>query len=60
MTGEFYHVFDDDSELWCVFYSESHKALASYCDENSARQDAETRERWMNELWRKGQKGELK
>lgn len=42
-SGEYYAEYDKDTELWCVFDSESSKAHASYADKASAEKDAKKR-----------------
>ena len=42
-AGEFYHELDGETNLWCVFHTETTKAYASFADESEAKADAERR-----------------
>lgn len=49
VIGEFYAEYDEDSKTWCVFNSESPKALATYSNEHEAKEHAEELNRALKE-----------
>lgn len=47
--GEYYHDLDLKTNLWCVFHTETPRAYASFASEEEAKEEADKRNRQINE-----------